>query len=63
MLGLGKLIVIGLGLSSMNSLDSEHGFGLGSALGTRLGASLGWLGMELVWMLGLVKLIVSGLGL
>ena len=39
MLGLGKLIVIGLGLSSMNSLNSEPGFGLGSTLGTRLGTS------------------------
>ena len=48
MLGLGKLIVIRLGLSSMNSFGLELGFGLGSALGTRPGASLGWLGLELV---------------
>ena len=48
MLGLVKLIVSGLGLSSMNSLGSELGFGLGSALGTRLGTRLEWLGLELV---------------
>ena len=48
MLGLGKLIVIGLGRSSMNSLGSEIWFGLGLALGTRLGTGLEWLGLELV---------------
>ena len=48
MLGLGKLIGTGLGLSSMNSLGSELGFGLGSTLGTRLGTSLEWLGLKLV---------------
>ena len=45
---MGKLIVTGLGLSSMNSLGTELGFGLGSALGTRLGTSLEWLVLELV---------------
>ena len=48
MLGLGKLIGTGQGLSSMNSLGSELGFGLGSTLGTRLGTSLEWLVLELV---------------
>ena len=42
---MGKLIVTGLGLSSMNSLGTELGFGLGAALGTRLGTSLEWLGL------------------
>ena len=43
-----KLIVSRLGLSSMNSLGSELGFKFGSALGTRIGTSLEWLGLELV---------------
>ena len=34
MLGLVKLVVSGLGLSTKNSLGSALGFGLGSAIGT-----------------------------
>ena len=40
--------MFGLGLSSMNSLGSELGFGLDSALGTLLRTSGGWLGLGLV---------------
>ena len=48
MLGLSKLNGTGLGLSSMNLLGSELGFGLGSALGTPLGTRLEWLLLEMV---------------
>ena len=47
----------------MNSLVSELGFRLGSALGTPLEPRLEWLELELVKVLGLVKLCGSGLGL
>ena len=49
------------GLSSLNLLGSELGFGLGSALGTRLGTRLDGLELELVSVLVLFKLFVSGL--
>ena len=42
-----KLFVSGLGLSSMNSLGSKHGFGLGSALGTPPEPRFEWLELEL----------------
>ena len=57
-----KLFVSGLGISLLNSLGSERWVGLGSALGTWPGTSLGWLELEFVAVLVLGKLLGSGLG-
>ena len=46
-----RLFVSGLDLS-LNSLGSEVGFGLGSALGTLFGAILDWLDVKLGFGLG-----------